>query len=134
MSAVRKKMLCINAIAHVQPNVLACFLSGAEGILEKLGSSRLPNQYDRDFYDTWVNKWNFSNEMIDHAITLSHGKTSPMSYMNKVLANWHDQKITTLDKAKKSDTTLPKEKKFTKFSYSDEELSRVISNLNWAKE
>ena len=102
-------------------------------ILEKLGSSRLPNQYDRDFYDTWVSKWNFSSDMIEHAIFLSQGKTSPMSYMNKVLANWHEQKITSVDKVKKSDTALPKEKKFTKFSYSDEELGRVISNLNIIK-
>ena len=39
-------------------------------------------------------------EIIEYAATLSKDKVQPMQYMNKILSNWFEQKITTLEQAK----------------------------------
>ena len=105
-------------------------------VLEKLNITRQPNQMDRDFYTTWVTTWGFTTDMINYATTLSADKGSAMQYMNKILSNWREQKITTLAAAKKTATTPngnPKptpQKQFTRHSYSDGELNRLFSNLD----
>lgn len=106
-------------------------------ILEKLNTTRQPNQVDRDFYHTWTHTWGFTSEMIDHAVTLASDKTSPLQYMNKILSNWYEQKITTLAAAKNTanPTQTPPsspaaKKQFTRHSYSDGELNRLFSNLD----
>ena len=107
-----------------------------KAVLEKLNITRQPNQIDRDFYTTWVTTWGFPTDMINYATTLSADKGSAMQYMNKVLSNWREQKITTLPAAKKTASTpnaLPKatpQKQFTRHSYSDGELNRLFSNLD----
>lgn len=109
-------------------------------ILEKLGLSRQVTSWDRDFYHTWTYSWNFDEEMIDYAISLSVGKSQPMTYLNKILSNWKEQKIDTLDKAKeKKDCgqtakaeTSP-QSQFTTHSFSAEELNALFDNLDEVK-
>jgi len=82
-------------------------------VLEKLGISRKPNQVDRDFYHTWVIDWNTPAELVEHATTISKGS---MQYMNRVLSNWFNQGVKTVDTAK--NTSIPAEKTFIRHSYS----------------
>lgn len=101
-------------------------------LLEKMNISRSPNQLDRDFYATWTTDWNFGQDVIAYVATLAADKTSPMQYMNKVLAAFREKKITTLEAAKKANvqTTAQPEKKFERHSYSAGELNRLFTSLD----
>ena len=56
-----------------------------------------PNE--RMYIEKWVGEWNFSFEILEKAyfITVDNTQKAPMSYMNKVLQNWHDNGYTTLE-------------------------------------
>lgn len=69
-------------------------------VLAKLNLLRPVTSYDRDYYKTWTRDWNTSKELLDYACSLSKDKTSPVSYLNSILASWYEKKITTLKDAK----------------------------------
>lgn len=71
-----------------------------QSVLEKAGLLRSVTSWDREFYKTWTYSWNMPQDVIEYAATLSGDKTSPVQYMNKILSNWFEQKIFTLDAAK----------------------------------
>ena len=111
-------------------------------ILEKLNLSRQVTSWDRDFYHTWTYSWHFNDELIDYAIYLANGKSQPITYINKILSNWKEQNITTLDEAKKSTITNIKPSKndkqnakqeFITHSFSSEELNALFDNLDEVK-
>lgn len=104
-------------------------------LLESLSISRQVTSWDRDFYHTWTDVWKFDNEMIDFAVSLACGKTQPMQYINKILSNWKEQNITTLEVAKQSKQVAgnaqetPKQE-FITHSFSSEELNALFDNLD----
>jgi len=100
-------------------------------LLVGLGLSRDVANIDRDFYTTWTDDWKFTPEIINYGATLAVDKSSPMAYLNKVLANWHEKKITTLDAAKKVNYTAP-QLNITRHSYSDQELKSLFANIEEA--
>lgn len=112
-----------------------------KSILEKLGVSRQVTSWDRDFYHTWTYSWNFTDELIDYAVSLAENKTQPMSYVNKILSNWKEQNISNLEEAKKYSKTenyknQQKEEKpqeFMTHSFSSEELNALFDNLDEVK-
>lgn len=69
-------------------------------VLESASLVRNVTSWDRDFYKTWTYSWNMPQEVIVYAATLSADKAQPMQYINKILSNWFEQKITTLEEAK----------------------------------
>ncbi|MDR0461747.1 MAG: DnaD domain protein [Christensenellaceae bacterium] len=101
-------------------------------IVSGFGLSRPVANIDRDFYTTWTDTWNFTPEIINYAATLSIDKSSPMAYLNKVLASWFEKKITTLDAAKKSGYTVPAVN-MTRHSYSSEQLKSLFANFDEVK-
>jgi hypothetical protein len=102
-------------------------------LLKKLGVMRdVVTQFDRDLYTTWTDVWNFSLDIIDHVVTLGAGKASPMSYMNKVLASFHEKKVTSLEQAKATNF-VPPGVNITRHSYSDEELRSLFANIEEVK-
>ena len=103
-------------------------------ILEACGLVRGVNSWDRDFYRTWTYSWNISNEVILLAAKTAKNKQQPMAYLNKVLSEMYNQKITTieaakkhLEKAKGGEETKPQ---MLSHSYSNEELSALFDNLD----
>lgn len=70
-------------------------------LLEDLGISRRVNSFDRESYKTWKNNWGLNDEIIEYAASLSKDKLSPIQYMARLLASWHEQNITSLDEAKR---------------------------------
>jgi DnaD/phage-associated family protein len=101
-------------------------------LLQNLGLSRDVANIDRDFYSMWVDTWKFSPEIINYGATLAVDKGSPMAYLNKVLANWFEKKITTLDAAKKSGYCAPTVN-ITRHSYSANELNSLFANIDELK-
>ena len=53
----------------------------------------------RAYYANWAEKWSMPNELIALAAEKARGKTNAFAYMNALLSAWHDQGITTADKA-----------------------------------
>ncbi len=102
-------------------------------ILEKLGIKRNVNSFDRSFFKTWTEVWNFGDELLDYATTISVGKASAMQYMNKVLSNWKSQNISTLDKAKATNMEKEKDTKQENSTISKEDINALFSNLEYVE-
>jgi|AntRauTorcE11897_2_1112592.scaffolds.fasta_scaffold00001_484 DnaD/phage-associated family protein len=108
-----------------------------KNILENCGLHRKVTSWDRDNYRTWTYTWKFDLKLILYASELSAGKTNPISYMHKVLSNWYDQGIKTVEQAKKTKpnvgvgtTNKKTEHNFITRSYSDEEINALFDNLD----
>ena len=113
-------------------------------ILDKLLITRNVNHFDRDFYRIWTSKFNFSDDIMDYAILKSQGKFQPMQYLNKILSNYYQNNVKTLqdaqnlDKSSQVATVTPykgnTEKKQNNVvithNYTDEELNSFFTNLD----
>lgn len=105
-------------------------------LLLQLGAdNRAVNSYDRDFYKNWINNWNISSELILYGASLAAGKSQPMKYLNGILARWHENKITTIEEAKKvainisnKDIKKPETNIKTR-DYTKEELGALFDSL-----
>lgn len=70
-------------------------------ILQELDINRGVISNDRSMYKTWLYNWNMSQDIIDYAVELSKGKYMAMQYLNRILSEYHSNKITTVDSARK---------------------------------
>lgn len=63
--------------------------------------------------EKWSESWGFGVDIIEYAYELTVNATSrgSLSYANKILENWHNQGITTLEKAKELDAEFKKTRK-----------------------
>lgn len=68
-------------------------------LLITAGVNRRPTPWDRDNLSMWKS-WNFSEEMIMQAASLSAGKSSPLAYMNGILSKWKNNDIFTVSAVK----------------------------------
>ncbi len=59
----------------------------------------------KEFVSVWLEKWQFSIEMIKLAYEMCIDNTSKLSfpYINKILSNWHEKNIKTPDAAEESE-------------------------------
>ena len=134
-----KGLISLDAINDYISNTLSTDKK-IKDILKKLELNRAVTSWDRDFYHTWTYSWKFDDEMIDYALSLSVGKSQPMTYINKILSNWKEENINTLEKAKnhqklpsKTEKTPQKAEKKPEFlthSFSSEELNALFYNLD----
>ncbi|MBP3345337.1 MAG: DnaD domain protein [Clostridia bacterium] len=105
-------------------------------ILDKLSVNRNVNYIDRENYKTWTEVWKISDSLIEHAITLAKGKENPLKYLSRVLADWHEKGIKTVEEAKNTSPiasqTTPQEpkKNFTGRSYSSKELNALFQSID----
>lgn len=105
-------------------------------ILNCLGLSRQVNSFDREFYNTWINVWKMPEEVIQYAGNLASDKLQPMQYINKVLSNFYEKDIKTLEEAQKfvpESQPVKKEKKikqnFEQRTYKKEELNALYDSI-----
>lgn len=108
-------------------------------ILSKLNLDRNVNSTDRSFYKTWLYDWNLSNEVIEYAVGETQGKYMPMQYLNKLLSEYHNKNVSTIDEAKKVKLEPSnQEKKVTQKSsakeakkrdYSKKQLDSLFTNI-----
>lgn len=105
-----------------------------QSILNAFKIERNVNYIDRSNYKTWKEDWGFSDELISHAVTLSQGKENPMKYLARILADWHEKGIKTIDEAKNTTpiavTTVKTDtKNFTGRSYSSHEWGALFQSI-----
>ncbi len=109
-----------------------------KSILDDLGLKRNVTKLDRTFYKCWTQDWSMSNELIDYALTLASNSQNPMLYLNKILSNFKQNNIDTVEKAKKQSTfyyeknvAASKTKQDNgQRQYSQEELKALFDNLD----
>ena len=105
-------------------------------ILDDLGLVRNVNKFYRDFYKTWKDDWNMSDELIANAITLCRDKINPMQYLNKILSHWHINGVKTVEQSKNyylTEKTVqsqkPKQNYKEQRDYSKKDLNALFDNL-----
>ena len=107
-------------------------------VFDKTGLIKSVSSYDRDFYKTWTTNWGFSHEQVLLAAELSTGKGNPITYLNKVLADLHEQGVSvTKDvvsalqtKPSKPQTSVPEKQNYATHNYSKEDLAGVFDSLD----
>lgn len=108
-------------------------------MLKELGIERGVIALDRNMYKSWLYDWHLSQELIDYAVELSKGKYMAMQYLNRILSEYHSNKIASLDDAKKyklsfsagssSTKSVSTTKTAKKREYSKKELDSLFDNL-----
>lgn len=118
----------INDLGEIDNNI--------KEIFEKLLVKRIVTNQDREMYNTWCNEWKIEKDLLSYAIKLSSGKTLAFQYLNKVLTNFHEKNVKTVEEAKncginfkEQSTTKTTNVDMNRRSYSDEELNRLFDNL-----
>ncbi len=109
-------------------------------VLATAGLERNVTAYDRDCYKMWTENWGYLHDQILLVSSNFKDKTNPISYINRVLANLHEQgAITTKQieeklKANKElkglETKTKSENNFETRNYSHAELSAVFDSLD----
>lgn len=99
-------------------------------VLEALKLERNVNNMDRSFYSTWINDWEFSDDLILYGASLSKDKSNALQYLNKILSNWNSQGVKTLEKAQSSKVETNENSSFIHNNYTKEQISSLISNLD----
>ena len=105
-------------------------------ILSILNIDRRVSSFDRSFYRTWTYVYGFSDDIIKYGASLSIGKPNGMQYLNTILTNWHDKKLSTLDEIKKQKGEVNVAKKQSEVkgksfgNVSIEEANALFDNLD----
>ncbi len=99
-------------------------------ILVELNLTRNVNNIDRNFYSTWTESWNFTDEIILYGASLSKDKPNAMQYLNKILSNWNGANIKSLEKAKQTKIETNETSNFIHNQYSKEQIKSLITNLD----
>lgn len=106
-------------------------------ILEKCGLTRLVNNFDRSMFRTWSYTWNFPIEIIFLACEKAKNTANPMQYASKILSNWHNDNIKTLEQAQEqlksiqgSSVNLKEKENYHQKDYSKQELDALFDNLD----
>ena len=93
--------------------------------------NRKVTSYDRENYKIWTVDWKMPDELINYASFLAVGKSNVFSYINKILSNWYQNKIHTLEEAKKNQPKIePNTNTVTCHSFSKDDLDALFDNLD----
>lgn len=128
-------ILSVQAFSQYMEEILSTD-NKLQNILTSLEINRNVNFMDRENYKIWKENWKIDDSLIEYATTLSKGKDSPLKYLSRVLADWHEKGIKTVDEAKNttpltaSKETSNYKKNFTGRSYSSNELNALFQSID----
>lgn len=71
---------------------------------------------EKKFFDKWSLEWSCSYELIEYAydITVDRTGKAGLEYMSKILSDWHDSGITTVEQAEKNSEEFKNSDKYKK--------------------
>ncbi len=107
-----------------------------QNLLDLMSLKRIVNYADRENYKIWKENWHLGDELIKYGASLAKDKTSPMKYLSKILADWHEKGIRTVDEAKnttpidKPEISTVQKKNFTGRSYTSKELNALFQSID----
>lgn len=106
-------------------------------ILTKCGLSRRTTSSDRTLYKTWTENWAMPQEVVQYVAELAAGSNSPMAYINRILADYKQNGVFTVEQAKlyKGKRTEPTTattayiggRNMERRQYTDEELNALFN-------
>lgn len=103
-------------------------------ILDQLNITRNVNYIDRANYKTWINDWKIPEELLAYAVQISKDKDNPFKYLTKVLADYHEKGIKTIEEAKNNTPIFTTEnnngKNFKGRSYSSQEWNALYQSID----
>ncbi len=111
-------------------------------ILNLCGLQRNVTQSDRNLFAVWTEKWAMPVDVVQHVATKSAGALSPLQYINKVLADYKQKGIFTVESAlaqtqTTTTTAQPKIKRaliggidIQRHEYTDEQLGALFTVLD----
>lgn len=109
-------------------------------VLAKCGLDRRVTPNDRTLYKTWTEAWSMPQQLIEYVAELSAGTSSPMAYINRVLADYKQNGIFSVEQAKdhkqnarqasSTATTAIIGKDMERRHYTDDELSALFTALD----
>ncbi len=89
----------ISTLKEAEQNVLM-HSEGYRAVISNLGQqNRSLNPTELAFLNTWVNEYGFSPELIGEACSRAtlRGTASPMKYANRILEEWRNNNVKTMD-------------------------------------
>ena len=119
-------------------NSVAATDKSIQTVLYKCGLVRRTVAHDRALYKTWTEDWNLPLELICYAAEISAGASNPLTYLNRILSDYKQNGITTVEQAQshKKDTkstattaTVIAGKDMERRSYTDDEISALFTDL-----
>jgi DnaD/phage-associated family protein len=129
-------LLSIQSLQQYFTDILSEDEKIKELLLQLGADNRSVNSYDRDFYKNWTNNWGISSELIFYGASLAAGKAQPMRYLNGILAKWHQNKVETIEDAKKNSIEILQQRENKKpeaniktREYTKEELGALFDSL-----
>lgn len=115
---------------------IVCKDEKIQEILDKLEIKRVVNYIDRENYNTWKDSWKTPDELLSYATTLAKGKDSPLKYLSRILADWHEKGIKTKEDAEKTtalnkvESNTQQKKNFSGRSYSTGEINALFQSID----
>ena len=104
-----------------------------QSVLEATGTHRSVTQSDRDFYKVWCIDWGFSDDMIMLAARMSLNSRFPTAAINKQLAYWKENKISSPEAAEQKPVgtqTQSPQAPYVGRDYTKEQLKATFSDLD----
>lgn len=104
-------------------------------ILNSVNLVRGVSSFDRDYYKTWTENWNFSHDKILLVAEICKDKINPMAYLNKLLADFFasgtiiDKNSIKSLKSTKPNTTKIQEN-YATHTYTKEQMTAVFDSLD----
>ena len=121
-------------------NTLADTDKTIQTILYKCGLVRRTISNDRTLFRTWTEDWNMPLEVIYYAAELSAGASNPLTYLNRILSNYKQSGIATVEQAQAhksheaksaaTTATVIAGKDMERRSYTDDEISALFTVLD----
>ena len=107
-----------------------------KSLIEILGSSRLVNNADRDYFNTWTNVWGFSVEAIRYVAGTVSKHSQSFAYLNNTLGRLKEKNCFSIGDVMKADIACdsPNAKKksidIQERSFTKEELSGLFTDID----
>lgn len=110
-----------------------------KNILVKCGLDRRVSANDRLLFATWTETWGIPYDVITYAAEKTAGTKSPIAYLNKILADYKQAGITTVEQAKAHKTAVNQStaakatihgENIQRQEYSDEEINALFTVLD----
>lgn len=93
-------------------------------ISKKLGFNRNLTQYEEAYIEKWTKQYNYPFEVIDLALKKTTNKSSPsFAYIDKIITDWNDKSLKTLEQIKQYNEDFNKKEKFVKANTNDKKFN-----------
>ncbi len=88
---------------------------------------------EKGFFEKWLAEWAMPFELVEHAFDLTVDKTGKagLEYMSKILSDWHDSGISTVEQAEKASADYRSSSDYKKkFKETEKDEEKPLSSFN----